>query len=58
MDNIEMLSLDNGTPAAIQWQISDHSGLSREGASGSVRVTTYVIFDLQQSLCKLEVVSS
>lgn len=29
-------------PVAIQWHISDHFGSSREGASGSVRVTVYV----------------
>ena len=26
------------TPVRIQWHISDHSGLSRDGASGSVKV--------------------
>lgn len=30
------------TPVAIQWQNSDHLGSSRDGASGSVRVTVYV----------------
>ena len=34
--------------AAIQWHISDHLGLSREGASGSVSVTMYVIFVVAQ----------
>lgn len=29
-------------PVAIQWHISDHFGSSRDGASGSVRVTVYV----------------
>jgi len=33
--------LDIDTPVAIQWHISLHSGLSREGASGSVRAIVY-----------------
>lgn len=38
-------------PVAIQWHISDHFGSSRDGASGSVRVTVYVMFatELQAS---------
>lgn len=38
-------SSEMGTPVAIQWQNSDHLGLPREGASGSVMVTVYVILE-------------
>lgn len=38
----ESASSDVARPVAIQWHISDHFGSSREGASGSVRVTVYV----------------
>jgi hypothetical protein len=33
--------LDTFTPVAIQWHISLHSGLSRDGASGSVMAMVY-----------------
>lgn len=38
----ESESSDVASPVAIQWQNSDHLGSSRDGASGSVRVTVYV----------------
>ena len=34
-------------PVSIQWHISDHSGLSRDGASGSVRVIVYVTLEIR-----------
>lgn len=45
-------------PATIQWQNSAHSGLSRDGASGSVIARTYVMFDLQGLMTEAEVGSS
>lgn len=39
----ESASSEAARPVAIQWHISDHFGSSREGASGSVRVTVYVM---------------
>lgn len=38
----ESESSEVARPVATQWQNSDHFGSSRDGASGSVRVTVYV----------------
>jgi hypothetical protein len=42
VDSSAIESQDTGTFVAIQWHISDHSGLSRDGASGSVKAMVYV----------------
>lgn len=43
----ESASSELARPVAIQWHISDHFGSSREGASGSVRVTVYVTLAIE-----------
>jgi hypothetical protein len=40
---------DRAMPVAMKWHISDHFGLSRDGASGSVNVTVQVTLVLHRS---------
>lgn len=43
-DDESPLAVGNVMPVAMKWHISAHSGLSRDGASGSVSVMVYVRF--------------